>query len=135
MAIWSGINRIKTLLRSPHTSDNKNPSARTNFDVFLTKEAFAINKARLGHLASLGLDLSNKKVLEVGAGIGLHTEFFEKRGCTVLCTDARSENIDEMLRRYPHRKTQVVDLDREHNLSGLGTFDIVYCYGTLYHLS
>ena len=48
------------------------------FDVFLTPEVH-INRARLDHLASLGLDLQSKRGLEVGAGIGLHASFFEER--------------------------------------------------------
>ncbi len=105
-----------------------------DFSVFLEPEALRINHARQDHLAALGLDLQAKRVLEVGAGIGLHTEFFEKRGCDVLSSDANPVNVAEMLRRYPHRKIGVLDLDRPIALADLGRFDIVYCYGTLYHL-
>ncbi len=108
--------------------------AKSEFDVFLTPEAFAINKARLEHLASLGLDLHQKTVLEVGAGIGLHTEFFEARGCTVLSTDGNPRNVAEMARRYPHRRVQVLDLEEPTCVRDLGEFDVIYCYGTLYHL-
>lgn len=104
------------------------------FDVFLVPEALAINEARLGHLATLGLPLRNKTVLEVGGGIGLHTCFFESLGCDVLFTDARPDNLQEARRRYPHRRTTQLDLDHEGDLSRLGRFDIIYCYGTLYHL-
>ena len=85
---------------------------------------------RQQHLASLGLDLERKQVLEVGAGIGLHTAFFEERGCEIVSTDANPVNVAEMLRRYPHRKLGVLDLDRPTDLTGLGLFDIIYCYGT-----
>ena len=111
------------------------PPSPPSFDVFLTPEALAINEARLCHLASLGLDLKNKRVLEVGGGIGLHTCFFESQGCDVLFTEARAENLDEAKRRYPHRKTALVNLDADSDLSHLGRFDVVYCYGTLYHLT
>src|ERR1700682_5619401 len=47
------------------------------------------NASRQEHLATLGLDLNNKSVLEVGAGIGDHTTFFLDRGCEVLCTAPR----------------------------------------------
>ena len=107
----------------------------SEYDVFLTAQALAINKARLDHLASLGLDLAGKTVLEVGAGIGLHTEFFEQRGCTVLSTDGNASNVAEIKRRYPYRDARVLDLRDSWGLSELGEFDIVYCYGTLYHLS
>ena len=110
-------------------------SDQCKFDVFVTPAAHAINRARLEHLASLGLDLSNKAVLEVGAGIGLHTAFFEERGCTVLSTDGSPDNVAEIARRYPHRRVAVLDLDAPSDIGRLGEFDVVYCYGTLYHLS
>lgn len=105
------------------------------FEVFLTDEASKINKARQDHLAALGLQLAGKTVLEVGAGIGLHTQFFEDLGCSVLITDGRPENVSEIRRRYPHRQARILDLETTTDLTILGTFDIVYCYGTLYHLS
>jgi SAM-dependent methyltransferase len=105
------------------------------YEVFLTGQAFAINAARQNHLASLGLELSGKRVLEVGAGIGLHTEFFEARGCRVVSTDGNPSNIAEITRRHPERTVRVLDLDDPSGLDELGEFDVVYCYGTLYHLS
>lgn len=122
--------RMKSETFSTSSEMRSNP-----FAVFLSPEALAINAARLTHLASLGLDISGKSVLEVGAGIGLHTSFFEDLGCSVLCTDGRPENVNEIARRYPHRRTLVLDLDTVEDLSFLGSFDIVYCYGTLYHLT
>lgn len=104
-------------------------------DVFLSTDALAINEARLSHLASLGLDLAGKKVLEVGGGIGLHTCFFESLGCSVTFTDGRPENVREAQRRHPHRTTAVLDLDEQTDLTRFGMFDVIYCYGTLYHLA
>ena len=65
------------------------PPAPDPFVVFHEYNAKAINHARQSHLASLGLDLKGKKVLEVGVGIGLHTPFFLERGCDVTVTDGR----------------------------------------------
>ena len=115
----------------------QNISAGTGFEVFDTPEALEINRARQDHLASLGLDLANKRVLEVGAGVGRDTAFFEKLGCIVVSTDARPENVKEHLRRYPHRKgrVEVVDLNQPGSHKKFGDFDIVYCYGTFYHLN
>jgi len=105
------------------------------FWFFLTPEARAINRARQDHLASLGLPLDGTSVLEVGAGIGLHTGFFEQRGCQVLSTDGRPENVAEIRRRHPERNVRTLDLERPDDIRALGHFDVVYCYGTLYHLS
>lgn len=105
------------------------------FDVFLSADALSINAARLSHLASLGLDLAGKRVLEVGAGIGLHTPFFLERGCEVLATDGNAQNVEEIRRRHPGLRVEQVDLERDEDLRRLGTFDIVHCYGVLYHLA
>jgi SAM-dependent methyltransferase len=118
----------KKLLRHPADAED-NP-----FAVFLAPNARAINSARQQHLASLGLDLAGKKVLEVGAGIGLHTPFFLERGCEVTVTDGRAENVAEIARRLPTVRTALVDLEADKSLAALGRFDIVYCYGLLYHL-
>ena len=72
------------------------------------------NARRQEHLATLGLDLSNKSVLEVGAGIGDHTTFFLDRGCNVLCTEPREENLDVIRRRFesdPRVAVEQLDLD------------------------
>ena len=93
-----------------------------------------INKARQDHLATLGLDQSNKTVLEVGAGIGLHTQFSIDRGCAVTITDGDPANVAAIRKRYPDHDVRSLDLDLALDAESLGRFDIVYCYGTLYHL-
>jgi hypothetical protein len=105
------------------------------FQPFLSPDALAINQARQDHLASLGLDLEGRSVIEVGAGIGLHTAFFESRGCDVLSTDGRAENVEEIRRRHPDRQARQLDLDDAAAVRSAGHFDVMYCYGTLYHLS
>src|SRR5579883_1460656 len=103
-------------------------------DVFFESSALAINEARLVHLANLGFDFEGKRVLEVGAGICLHTAFFQERHSDVLSTDGNPINVAEMMRRYPDRKLGLLDLDRPADIDGIGEFDFIYCYGTLCHL-
>jgi len=103
--------------------------------VFETDDARHINRARLEHLASLGLPIDRASVIEVGAGIGLLGGFFEQRGCRLVSTDGRADNVAEMHRRFPNRQVCQVDLDHATDLSSLGRFDIAFCYGTLYHLA
>lgn len=96
--------------------------------------ALALNEARLQHLASLSLNLENRTVLEVGAGVGLLTGFFEERGCVVLATDGRANNVEEHKRRHPHRDVRVFDLGNPAEYKRFEPHEIVFCYGTLYHL-
>lgn len=106
-----------------------------NFDCFLTANALAINQARQDHLSSLGLDIDpDRRVLEVGAGIGLHTQFFLERGCDVVSTDGRADNVGEIRRRWPDLPVLQIDLECESDLRRLGMFDLIYCYGLLYHV-
>jgi SAM-dependent methyltransferase len=99
---------------------------------FDTRAAEELNAARLEHLASLGLPLTQRSVLEVGAGVGHLTDFFASRGCRVVATEARPDNVDELRRRRPD--VTVVQADVEESLEWLGRFDVVFCYGLLYHL-
>lgn len=93
------------------------------------------NQRRLEHLASLGLDLHGKTVLEIGAGIGDHTSFYLDRGCSVVVTDVRPENLIIMHERFGgNRKVEILQLDMEKPQPLQRQFDVVHCYGLLYHL-
>lgn len=95
----------------------------------------ALNQARMAHLASLGLPLAGRRTLEVGAGIGRLTGFFERLGCEIVCSEARAENVEIHRRRRPERHLVVADIERPGAHEGLGRFETVFCYGVLYHLS
>lgn len=106
--------------------------------VFHAKFYILHNEARLEHLHSLNLPIEKgMTVLEVGAGIGDHTEYFLDIGCDVVTTEGRPENVT-VLRKNVGSRSQVALLDLEDpapNPMYDKEFDIVYCYGTLYHLS
>jgi len=99
---------------------------------FDTDAALELNKARLTHLASLDLSIDGRAVLEVGGGVGRLTGFFVDRGCSVVVTEARAENVTELRRRLPTVDARKADV--EESLKHLGRFDVVFCYGVLYHL-
>jgi len=91
------------------------------------------NARRLEHLASLRLPVAGRTVLEVGAGIGDHSHYYLDRGCAVTITEARSENLDFLRQRYPDCDVRHLDLE-EPELDAPQPFDVVHCYGLLYHL-
>jgi SAM-dependent methyltransferase len=101
--------------------------------VFDRPEALPINETRMSHLASLQLPLDGKKVIDVGCGVGHLAQFFLERNCTITCVDARPGNIALLKIRCPGLEALVADVEKE-SLSLFGRFDVVFCYGSLYHL-
>ena len=118
---------------------------RTPESHFRDPSYLRINARRLEHLASLGLDLSNKRVLELGSGVGDLTTFWIDRGCRVHCVDARPECLGVAAREWAEwAKYMEVDSSRvtfeQMDLEAIngrlpgGFYDVVFCYGLLYHL-
>ena len=103
------------------------------------------NGRRLEHLASLGLELQTKTVLELGAGVGDLTTFFLDRDCAVVSVEPRPENCrifaDTITALgaagYKGVKRSRLIVGGVESLDRLGgaVFDVVFCYGLLYHLS
>lgn len=105
------------------------------YGTFHADEYLTHNQKRLEHLDSLGLDLMGKQVLEVGAGIGDLTEFYLRRDCSVLTSDARPENLSLLHERFGHLEdVKVSHLDMDYPIDIEMEFDIIHCYGLLYHL-
>ena len=92
------------------------------------------DRAVLGHLESLGLPLSNCRVLELGSGPGVHTGFYEQRKCAIVSVDSRQACLNMLMQRFPDVQTVLCDLNFPARLRDLGTFDVIHCYGILYHL-
>lgn len=89
---------------------------------------------RLEHLASLRIPVAGMSVLEVGAGIGDHSHYYIDRGCRITITEARAENLYYLRNRYPNCSIQFLDMESPSHVEG-SPFDVVHCYGLLYHLS
>lgn len=114
-----------------------------SLEEFRTLHYLRHNQRRQEHLASLGLDLHGRTVLEVGAGIGDHTTFFLDRDCRVTSLEGRSENCVIFRRNMEtagYRGTplpELIEADAADLRAAVGArrFEIVYCYGLLYHVS
>ncbi len=109
------------------------PAGGGGVSVFDTEAARHINDARMSHLASLGLPIEGRSVLDVGCGVGHLAQFFVQKCCDVVCVDAREENILSLRSRYPGLSAHVLNVETD-SLDRLGRFDVVFCYGLLYHL-
>ena len=96
--------------------------------------ATLINKQRIEHLQNLKLNFKNKTILETGCGgKGDITSYLLTQTNNITLNDARLENILSL--------KQNINKDLLHNTWDLNNelplvekFDIIVCYGTLYHL-
>jgi SAM-dependent methyltransferase len=110
------------------------PRPPSPVEAFHNSDYLRHNQRRQEHLASLGLPLAGRSVLELGAGIGDHSSFFLDRGCDMTISEARGENVEILRDRFPDQ--EVLAIDVENPAPGLSrSWDVVYAYGLLYHVS
>jgi SAM-dependent methyltransferase len=71
--------------------------------------------------------------IDVGCGVGDLTKFLSDQGYRATGVDGRRENVAEAKRRYPNISFVVQDAE-DLSKEDVGTFDLVLCFGLLYHL-
>ena len=103
-------------------------------DIFHHDGYLRINSRRLEHLATLGLPLNNRRVLEVGAGIGDHSSFYIDRKCKITITEGRVDNVEYIKNVYPQEDIRILDMDNPVLPDG-EKWETIHCYGLLYHLN
>jgi FkbM family methyltransferase len=74
-----------------------------------------------------------KTALDAGAGVGFFSQTLHDCGLLVSGFDGREENVAEARRRYPGIPFALGDL-QGRSILDLGKFDLVLCFGMLYHL-
>jgi FkbM family methyltransferase len=77
------------------------------------------------------LGLSN--AVDAGCGVGFFSQTLAECGLNVCGFDGRAENVAEARRRFPHIPFEQGNIEAPSILQ-LGRFDLVLCFGLLYHL-
>jgi FkbM family methyltransferase len=77
------------------------------------------------------LGLSN--ALDAGCGVGFFSHTLAECGLNVCGFDARAENVEEAQRRFPGIPFGLANVE-DRGVLQLGRFDLVLCFGLLYHL-
>lgn len=126
--------------------DWKDPVARERF----SPEWFAEIDSRFLHAARLFsdqqnpfqdlLDLSSaagKRVLEIGCGMGMHTEMLSAAGAQVTSIDLSPTSVAATTKRLSHRNlsADVRQMDAERLEFPSGQFDLVWSWGVIHHSS
>jgi SAM-dependent methyltransferase len=71
--------------------------------------------------------------LDVGCGPGWFSERLSSLGLRVEGLEGRLENVEAARRRVPGVRFHHLDIESEPSIGGLGTYDLVFCFGLLYH--
>jgi SAM-dependent methyltransferase len=74
-----------------------------------------------------------KTALDVGCGVGEFSRVLASMGLDVSGVDVRRENVAEARDRFPDLAFRELSVEADA-FRGLGSFDLVLCFGLLYHL-
>lgn len=105
--------------------------------VFDEKEYLGLIEARgatiRGVIKKLEPLMKLSTAVDAGCGVGFFSQVLHECGMNVRAFDGRAENIDEARRRYTQIPFEQGDI-QDSAISQLGSFDLVLCFGLLYHL-
>jgi FkbM family methyltransferase len=105
--------------------------------VFDSSDALLIVEARQAAvrpiLADLRQKLGMRTAADVGCGVGHFSSFLQHLGFDVVGIDGREENVLEAKRRHAGIEFHQANVE-DASLLRLGSFDLVFCMGLLYHL-
>jgi FkbM family methyltransferase len=77
------------------------------------------------------LGISN--AVDAGCGVGFFSQVLAECGLNVCGFDGRGENVAEARRRFPQIPFERGDIE-DRSILEVGRFDLVLCFGLLYHL-
>jgi SAM-dependent methyltransferase len=105
--------------------------------VFDQKHYESLNTSRAAVVTRLLSELKDKlslrTAIDVGCGFGYFSGLLDSLGLEVTAVDGREENVEECRRRFPKIPFHWCNVE-DPAILRLGKFDLVLCFGLLYHL-
>ncbi len=84
-------------------------------------------------LAEIKMPFGLRTAVDVGCGLGHFSGLLQSIGFEITGVDGRQQNVEEAQRRNPNIRFLRFDAE-DPSLLSLGRFDLVFCFGLLYHL-
>ena len=100
-----------------------------NYESLNTSRAAVVSR----FLSEMRAPLNLRSAVDVGCGLGYFSELLRSLGLDITAVDGRRENTEEAARRNPEIIFQTMSAE-DPALPALGKFDLVFCFGLLYHL-
>ena len=108
-----------------------------NLTAFDTRHYMDLIRARAATIRrvvrALKPALGLHNALDAGCGVGFFTQTLTELGLEARGFDGRFENVVEARKRFPKIAFECGDIESAE-IAALGTFDLVLCFGLLYHL-
>src|SRR6266404_4577737 len=109
-------------------------SPRTVFDQSHYLKLIEARGATIRRLVSqLKPTLELSTALDAGCGVGFFAQILQEAGLEVHAFDGRTENVEQARTRFPGISFAQGDVENPE-IRKLGEFDLVLCFGLLYHL-
>jgi SAM-dependent methyltransferase len=121
-----------------HEKEECPATVTPNLWLFDNPETRSLTEARIAFIAPLLRELRRtvriESALDVGCGLGDFSGFLSQFGIArVVGIDGREDNLIEARKRHVGPSFQLGDAE-ELPVQALGSFDLVLCFGLLYHL-
>jgi SAM-dependent methyltransferase len=84
-------------------------------------------------LSELRASLDLQTAIDVGCGLGHFSGWLDSLGFRVMAVDGRTDNVEEARRRFPTLDFRTMNVE-DASIHSVGQFDLVACFGLLYHL-
>lgn len=128
-----GVSQLSSSTWFPLATDRQGPSKLTPFDLRHYQNLIRARRHHSQVVHRMKPLLKLGTALDAGAGVGFFSETLRSCGLNVCGFDGRPENVCEARKRFPGIPFEWGDI-QDRSILELGKFDLVLCFGLLYHL-
>ena len=121
--------KVQPIRRATEITIQLTPFDQKEYRVLIEARGETIRRVVRKLKPALGLS----SAVDAGCGVGFFSQTLAECGLNVCGFDAREENVEEARKRFPGIPFGQGDIE-DRGIASLGRFDLVLCFGLLYHL-